>query len=199
VYDAGFDDNDLVLVYKANEEINMAVNTPSGLSERQVIKNCVLQVASVQVDSIGQECVQAGYGYLYKEELPISLLGLVDDIIGVTEAGHQAQQMNVFLNTKTAEKGLQFGSSKCKTMLIGEDTKDIINTELFVDKWEVKHEVSETGKEEMIETYVGEVPIEETEEQRYLGFILSSKGNNMANINHMIKKSKGIISRIFTK
>ena len=154
VFDAGFDDDDLVLVYKANEEINMAVNTPSGLSERQVLKNCVLQgetwgsmLASVQVDSIGQECVQAGYGYLYKEELPISLLGLVDDIIGVTEAGHQAQQMNVFLNTKTAEKGLQFGSSKCKTMLIGKDTKDIINTELFVDKWEVKHEVSETGKE----------------------------------------------------
>ena len=43
VYDAGFDDDKLGLVYKANEEINMAVNTPSGLSERQVIKNCVLQ------------------------------------------------------------------------------------------------------------------------------------------------------------
>ena len=68
VYDAGFDDDKLALVYKANDEINMAVNTPSGLSERQEIKNCVLQgdtfgslLASVQVDSIGQECVEAGY------------------------------------------------------------------------------------------------------------------------------------------
>ena len=205
VYDAGFDDDNLVLVYKANEE-NMAVNTPSGLSEREIIKNCVLQgetwgsmLASVQVDSIGQECVQAGYGYLYKEELPISLLGLVDDLIGVTEAGHQAQQMNVFLNTKTAEKCLQFGSSKCKTMLIGKDTKNIINTELFVDKWEVKYEVSETGEDVLVETHVGQVFIEETEEQRYLGFILSSKGDNMVNINHMKKKSKGIIRRMFSK
>ena len=61
------------------------------------IKNSVLQgdtfgslLASVQVDTIGQECVQAGYGYMYQEELPISLLGLVDDLLGVTEAGHQA-------------------------------------------------------------------------------------------------------------
>ena len=40
----------------------------------------------------------------------------------------------------------------------------------------------------MVETYIGEVPIQETDEQRYLGFILSSKGDNMANINHMKKK-----------
>ena len=206
VYDAGFDDDKLALVYKANDEINMAVNTPSGLSERQKIKNSVLQgdtwgslLASVQVDSIGQECVQAGYGYMYQEELPISLLGLVDDLLGVTEAGHQAQQMNVFLNLKTAEKCLQFGSSKCKTMLIGKNTDNIINTKLYVDKWQVKYEESDTGEEVLEETYVGQTPIEETEEQRYLGFVLSSKGNNMVNINHMKKKSKGIIRRIFSK
>ena len=192
VYDAGFDDDKLALVYKANDEINMAVNTPSGLSERQEIKNCVLQgdtfgslLASVQVDSIGQECVEAGYGYQYKEELPISMLGLVDDLIGVTEAGYQAQQMNVFLNSKTAEKCLQFGATKCKTMLIGKSTENIINTKLFVDKWEVIYEESDTGEEVLVETYVGQVPIEEVEEQRYLGFVLSSQGNNMVNINSM--------------
>ena len=206
VFDAGFDDDKLGLVYKANEEINFAVNTPSGLSERQVVKNCVLQgdtwgsiLASVQVDSIGQECVEAGYGYMYKEDLPINLLGLVDDLLGVTEAGHQAQQMNTFLNIKSAEKCLQFGSSKCKTMLVGRDTKNIINTELFVDKWEVRHEESESGEEIFVETHVGQVAIEETEEQRYLGFVLSNSGNNMININHMKKKAKGIIRRIFIK
>ena len=206
VYDAGFDDDKLALVHKANNEINMAVNTPSGLSERQEIKNSVLQgdtfgslLASVQVDSIGQECVEAGYGYQYKKELPISLLGLVDDLIGITEAGHQAQQMNVFLNLKTAEKCLQFGPSKCKTMLVGKNTDNIINTKLFVDKWEVKHDEADTGEEMLVETYIGKVPIEETEEQRYLGFVLSSTGNNMANINSMKKKSNGIIRKIFSK
>ena len=43
VFDAGLKDDNLVLVYKANEEVSMAGNTPSGLSERVIIKNCVLQ------------------------------------------------------------------------------------------------------------------------------------------------------------
>ena len=30
------------------------------------------------------------------------------------ELGHKAQQINVFMNVKTAEKSLQFGPSKCK-------------------------------------------------------------------------------------
>ena len=36
-------------------------------------------------------------------------------------------------------------------------------------------------------------------EQKYLGFVLSNKGDNMVNINHMKTKSKGIIWRIFNK
>ena len=38
VFDTGLIDDNLCLVYEANKEANMAVNTPSGLSERQVIK-----------------------------------------------------------------------------------------------------------------------------------------------------------------
>ena len=97
-----------------------------GLTERQIIRNCVLQgdtfgsiLASVQVDSIGKECVAAGHTYLYKDKLSLGFLGLVDDIIGVTEAGVKAQKMNTFINLKTAEKTLQFGPTKCKTMLVG--------------------------------------------------------------------------------
>ena len=43
VFDTGLKDDNLGLFYKANKEINMAVNTPSGLSERQIIRNSVLQ------------------------------------------------------------------------------------------------------------------------------------------------------------
>ena len=65
--DTGLIDDNLCLVYEVNNEVNMAVNTPSSLSERQVIKNCVLQgdtfgsiLASVQVDTIGKECEESG-------------------------------------------------------------------------------------------------------------------------------------------
>jgi hypothetical protein len=70
IYDYGLNDDNLSLIYKANKEIRMAVNTPSGLSERQVLENVVLQgdtfgsiLASVQVDSIGKEIEDNGYGY----------------------------------------------------------------------------------------------------------------------------------------
>ena len=42
--------------------------------------------------------------YLYKNELRVGSLGLVDDIIGVTEVGFKAQIMNAFINLKTADK-----------------------------------------------------------------------------------------------
>jgi hypothetical protein len=114
VFDTGFKDDNLGLFYKANKEVNMAVITQSWLSERQIIKNNVLQgdtwgslLASVQVDTIGKACEESGLGYKYKDSVKVSLLGLVDNMVGVTEAGFRAQQMNALINVKTIEKGLQ--------------------------------------------------------------------------------------------
>ena len=119
LYDAGVTDDTLPLLYQANAEVYMSVKTPAGLTDRQTIRNTVLQgdtwgslLASVQVDRIGQESMEAGHFYLYKEILPIGFLGLVDDIVGITEAGYKAQQLNTFINQKTAEKSLQFGIKK---------------------------------------------------------------------------------------
>ena len=52
---------------------------------------------------------------------------------------------------------------------------------------------------ELVGEYEGEVPDGRVEEQKYLGFVLSDKGNNMVNINHIKKKAKGIIRRIFNR
>ena len=103
LYDVGVKDDTLALLHEANKNIRMAVKTPSGLTERQVIQNCLLQgdkwgsiLASNQVDTIGKECVSEVYTYLYKEILPIGFLGLVDDVIGITEAGLDTQKLNAF-------------------------------------------------------------------------------------------------------
>ena len=207
IYEAGLKDDNLALVYRANKEIFMAVNTPGGISERQTLTDIVLQgdtfgsiLASVQVDSIGQECSQSGYGYLYKDCLPVGMLGLVDDTIGVTEVGYKAQMMNAFMNVKTAEKCLQFGVKKCKSMLVGKNIENIIDSTLYVDKWTVEHEENlETGDTDLVETYSGQVEIGKCQEQKYLWFILSSSGDNIVNIRSIINKSIGIIKKIFTK
>ena len=73
IYDCGFKNDMLTLVYKANVKTHMAVSTPHGLTERQTVENTVLQgdtfgsiLASVQVEKIGKYCEKSGYGYKYK-------------------------------------------------------------------------------------------------------------------------------------
>ena len=183
IYDYGLDDDNLGLIYKANSEVHMAVKTPGGLTDRKVIRNSVLQgdtfgslLASVQVDTIAKDVKKAGLGYRYKEELEIDILGLVDDIIAVSEAGHKAQMINTILNLKSAEKGVQFGVNKCKVMIIGRELENVINYPIYADEWTESYFENEvTGDIEIKEKYEGKIAIEEVKEQKYLGFVLNSK------------------------
>ena len=144
--------------------------------------------------------MQSGYEYKYKDSLPVSMLGLVDDIIAITEPGFMAQQMNVLLNVRTAEKGLQFGATKCKSMLIAKNSEKVITNDLYVDIWSKEHKENvETGEADLVERFAGQVPMEKVQEQKYLGFVISNSGNNLANINAMKKKSFGTIKQIFSK
>ena len=56
--------------------------------------------------------------FRFKGEVPIPILGQIDDIIGVAEAGFKSTQLNAYINVKTADKELQFGPAKCKTMVV---------------------------------------------------------------------------------
>ena len=76
--------------------------------------------ASVQCDTFGEKyyskkkCLSSKKKY--KGHTQIYILGQVGDLIGLTEAGFRALQMN--LNVKTLDKFLQFGHNKCKAMLV---------------------------------------------------------------------------------
>ena len=120
-FDAGVKDDNLALIYQANREVKMSVNTRNGLTDRQTLKNLILQgdtlgsiLASIQVDKICKDVETLGYGYMYKDTLPITMLAMVDDLVGVTNVGFKAQQLNAAINIKSAEKRLQFGETKCK-------------------------------------------------------------------------------------
>ena len=205
LFDVGVTDDTLALLYEANSEVFMAVKTQNGLTGRQSLRDIVLQgdtwgslLASNQVDKIGKDCTDAGHGYLYKNKLPIAFLGLVDDIICVTEAGFKAQEMNSFINVKAAEKNLQFGNKKCKSMLIGKNKECVVNSQLMVDSWETKYE--QTGDNvNLVETFTGLVNIEKTNEQKYLGFVISNLGNNLANIKQVRNKSIGTIRKLLNR
>ena len=207
MFNTGLNDENLILLYNSNKEISMAVKTAHGLSDRVVVNDSVLQgdtfgslMASVQVDKIGQDCVSNGNHIMYKNNLAIGFLGMVDDIVGITESGHRASELNALINVKTAEKTLQFGPSKCKYMIVGKCDYEATQQNLQVDHWRKEHvENKLTGEHELTETYVGKFNMERTEVYKYLGFFISNKGNNMVNIREVKKKSFGIMRKIFTK
>ena len=80
----------------------------------------------------------------------------IDDNIGVTEAGNDAKDMNAFLNAKTAEKNLQYSSTKCESMLVWHLT-DQPQSVLYVDKWYLHYYQDESGETCYIKTYSGPV------------------------------------------
>ena len=79
VYEAGVDDDYFPLLYEANRETFVAVQTPSGVSKRETIPEIVMQgdvlaplISSLQVDTMGKECLdEAKHLYYYKDMVPI--------------------------------------------------------------------------------------------------------------------------------
>lgn len=75
LYEAGVTDDNLAILYETNKEVNVAVNTPNGLTVREKINKIILQgdvfgpiECSVTVDSFGKECLSEDkYLYHYKD------------------------------------------------------------------------------------------------------------------------------------
>ena len=75
-----------------------------------------------------------------------------------------------------------------------------MNNNLHVDNWKVNHvENKQTGEYDLVEHYDGKIDIEKADEYTYLGFVISSKGDNMSNIREVQKKSIGVIRKIMKK
>ena len=95
LYSAGLDDDKFALLYNINKTVNIAVKTPVGKTERQNIRNVITQgdvfgpmFCSKQVDTLGQECLEENkYTYLYRGEVEIPPLSMVDDLLCVFNVG----------------------------------------------------------------------------------------------------------------
>ena len=95
---------------------------------------------------------------------------------------------NFVKNLLKPDKELQFGTSKCKTMIVTKvKPEQFQKPELKVDSWEATH--AEDGS--INEYFRGKVNIEEENSLIYLGFMLSKNGDNMKNIIHKHDKTIG--------
>ena len=136
LWDVGIKDDNLALLYELNKQIEIAIKTPSGLSERKPVKEIVAQggifgalKCSNQIDTIGRECIKTGENvYVYKNCVNIPPLAFVDDLFSMVECGVKSVVGNAFINKKVEMKNLEFGideekneAKKCCQIHIGKE------------------------------------------------------------------------------
>ena len=205
LYEAGVKDDLFALIYESNRRSYVAVQTPQGLSKREIFEDLVMQgdviaplISSLQVDTFGKECLEEEkHLYYFKDIVPIPPLGMVDDLLTISECGFKSKLMNEYINFKTGSKRLQFGTSKCIKMHVGKPNSDILCNDLHVGEWKLEVvDNIQTGGYKMNEFFSGNIKMENKMEQKYLGDIISSDGTHTKNVQERRNKGYGIITQI---
>ena len=103
----------LVLLYEANRNIIVKVKSANGLSAENHLEEIVLQgdtwaplMASSPFDKFGKSLLEKSpdYVYTFKGHVPVGILGIIDDVVGVSESGVKAKQLNAYLNVNVQKR-----------------------------------------------------------------------------------------------
>ena len=174
LYEAGVTDDKLALIYEGNCINKVAVRTPSGLTERKIIERIVTQggvtgpiCCAVQTDKIGKDAIENNeYLYMYKGNVGIPTLAMIDDLAKISECGTPAVMDNAYINARIEQSKQLFNGGKCHVMHAGKQLRaccvlNAHNTEIsIVDK------------------------------EKYVGDIVTSNGKHSKNL--ITRRSKGI-------
>ena len=107
---------------------------------------------------------------MYKDEVGIPPLAMIDDLISVTKCRIESVKMNAFLNAKSSVKKLQFGMSKCHKLHVGQNKRTC--PDLYLDEWKVKL-VEEMEAVSLEDIQDNEHIVEEVTDEKYFGDIIS--------------------------
>ena len=203
LFEAGLNNDNLNVIYKLNEKNKVAVLTPHGSTERVTVNKIVMQgenlaplECSVQVDTFGKECLaEEKYLFFYRGTVPVPPLSMVDDLLCISACGINSLLINSFINVKSNQKKLQFGESKCHKIHIGKNKA--VCPDISIDKWKTKQiDTIEIDKPSVEDEHDGLHLIEEANQEKYLGDLISNSGKNDKNIEARVKKGYGIVKQI---
>ena len=144
LYESGIQNDNLAIIAAANAKNFVAVKTPAGLTSRVTIENIIMQgevtssgQCSNMIDTFGKECLEEDkLLYLYKDELGVPPLALIDDVLAISRCGVESVEMNAFLNQKTNIKRLKFGPEKCRQLHVGK--KQSTCPDLIINTWKLE-------------------------------------------------------------
>jgi hypothetical protein len=155
-------------------------------------------ISSLQVDTFGKECLEEKkHLFYFKDIVPVGPLGMVDDLLTISECGFKTNLMNQFINFKTGTKRLQFGTTKCIKMHIGKTRSEILCKDLVVGGWKVEVDTDPvTGGSTQSDVFQGNPKMECKSEQLYLGDLIAADGTHSKNVKLRSSKGLGAISQI---
>jgi hypothetical protein len=180
IYDAGFRNDKLPLLLKENLNAQVAIKTRGGLTRRVNISNVIMQgtvwgslLCTATMDKIGKMAYN-NIDMLYKYHgVPIPPLGMVDDILTVTDV-NKTLLMNSKVNTFMESKKLKLSHKKCVRIHIGNGHK--MCPKLKVHENDMKTENKE----------------------KYLGDVIDHSGTLNKTIEDRICRGNGIVSEVLS-
>ena len=180
IYDAGLKNDKLNLLYLMNETAQVAIRTPWGLTERETMKNIVMQgtvwgslFCTGTMDKLGKlKYSNEEMLFKYKGTVGVPALEMVDDVVDIQKCDINAIKSNTVINSFMEHKKLTLSKSKCHKIHCGKKN-------LFCPDLEVH-------KENM----------HETEEEKYLGDYINKNAKHATTVSRRRAKGFGIISDI---
>ena len=184
LYRSGIQNDKFALIAKSNKICNVSVKLPWGkLSESITLKDIEMQgtvlaplKCSLSIDRIGKEALENHHKHLYKYRNCVSIppLGMVDDIIAITECSAQSVIINSFIGSKISCMQLELSEKKCTHMHIGNNSNNCHG--LIINNSKMKKAKTE----------------------KYLGEMLSADGKISENIDARYSKGIGSANTILS-
>ena len=180
LYEAGFQNDKLPLLFLENRNAQVAVKTPGGISKRVNIKNIIMQgsvwgslCCVVLMDKLGQLAYsKPELLYYYKGVVATPPLQMVDDVLGIQKCSDKSRKLNNAINTFIELEKLTLSQKKCHTVHVGNNLQNCPDLKVHGNK------------------------MENSKQETYLGDKIDMSGRIKPTILSRILKGYGAISNI---
>ena len=183
IYETGFTNDKLNLLYLENQNANIAIKSQEGKSSRKSIKNVIMQGTvwgSLMCTSTMDKLAKIFYKdhkftYKYKGNVETPCLGMVDDILCIQKCSALTAKVNAVVNAFIEGKKLKLSKQKC--------------SRIHIKRKKCKNQ------NECLDIKVHEETMKNSNKEKYLGDLITN-GTIRNTIEERKNKGFGIINEI---
>ena len=180
LFENGLNNDKLVLLYEQSKNAQIAIKTPNGITNRKSIKNIIMQgtvFGTLICTSVMDKLAKVFYNdpnltYMYKENVKVPVLGMVDDVVCVTKCSSSTVTTNATINSFMELNKLKLSAGKCSKIHVGKKCDQCPKVKVHEEK------------------------MKDSQQEKYLGDMISEKGTLQATIDNRISKAWSYVAEI---